>query len=143
MAENFQEHAIAAGHDNTASLSSGIIEDLSDANGIRFVPVEDIGFYNPGEPTIRSDTVIVPQGYASFKWKSGHITLAQYYYLYNTLLSGAMSGKVTVKTRKFDLSTYLNVNATLTLPWPDQLTKGSGGGEYVDFVWTFTRVTEI
>lgn len=112
---------------------------MVDSAGVRFRSVDDLGKWNEGVDTIRGDGLIVPQGQASFEWVSGYITLEQWYYLYNTILSNSRSGLVTVKTRLYNPASYSDCNATLYIGNPPALQKGVN--EYPNFRWQFTRVT--
>lgn len=139
MAEVFQLDKIAAGANNTAGLTN--VEELADSTGRRFCAVDDMGKFSDGQDTLRGDGLTVPQGYASFSWASGFMTLEGWYYLFNTINAGKRSNFVTVATRKFNPASYANYNAVLSLPPPPSEQKGVN--EYRPFIWRFTRVVVI
>lgn len=135
----FQSNQIAAGHNATGSYTN--IEALADSTGRLFVPVDDLGKWTAGQQTLRGDGLVKEQGYASFNWVSGYITLEQWYKIYDDILNESLSGLVTAATRIYNPAVYVNVNATLTLPPPPSEQKGVN--EYRPFIWRFTRVTVI
>lgn len=139
MPETFQSNQIAIGHNNTAGLTN--IEAIA-VDGIYFVVQDDLGKWNFGADVLYGNGINGTQGFQSTRWVSGVITLAQYAYIYNTILVGALSGLVTIRTRQLSATTYANYNATLTIPSPDKLDKTTSG-DYQNFVWLFTHLTAL
>lgn len=137
MAETFQQNQIASGNDNAAGLTN--IETIA-VDGQRFAPVDDLGKWRGGNMVYRNG-LLIPQGYASTSWVSGSITLEQWYYLYHTILSDAVSGPVTIRTRKYDPAAYANYNAILYIGQPPDETKQVD--RYTGFVWRFTKVVAL
>ena len=138
MAE--QTNMIAKGWDNY-SLTN--IESIT-VSGNTFVVPADIGLWQEGQPFIGGDSIQRFTGYSACTWEMGAITMAQYNYIFNTLLSNKYSGKVTIRTRQFETGNYVICNAILTLPQRDGLSpRRVGKGWYGPFVWEFSRVEII
>lgn len=136
MAETLKDNQIAAGHDNEVGFTN--VEELTDANGIRFGVVNDFPHYRLGSPVLRGDKQTVSQGSATTFW-SNPITKAGWYYIYNTLLSGALSGNVTIRTQTTQEGTYSNFNAILTIL--DIADYNAVGGYLDNFEWRFTDLS--
>jgi len=138
MPETFQDNRIAVGHNNVAGLVN--IESIA-VEGRYFTVVDDVGKWNHGVDVLYGDGLAGTQGIASTTWVCGHITLAQYDYIYTTLLGGSISGRVTIRTCRHKANTYANYNAVLTIASPNKLNKRNG--VFTDFVWSFTGLTLI
>ena len=138
MPDIFQDNRIATGHNNTAGLMNleAIVVD-----GEYFVAVDDLGKWREGAPVLYGDGIGGVAGLPSTTWVSGHITLAHYHYLYTTLLGGSLSGRVTIRTRRYDPASYANYNAVLTIRPASDLNKTLGA--YPNFIWTFTKLELI
>jgi hypothetical protein len=135
-----QTNMIAAGWNNY-SLTN--IESITVSSNTFVVPT-DIGFWQEGQPYLQGNSIQNFTGYAACHWEMAAITMAQYDYIFNTLLSNKYSGKVTIRTRQFETGNYVICNAILTLPQRDGLTaRRVGKGWYGPFVWEFTRVEII
>jgi hypothetical protein len=139
MAETFQSNAIAAGHNNAAGLVN--IETIADSAGRRIKAVMDMKSWRFGVRKVGGNGVVKSQGIASFQWVSDVLWLEQYYYIYTTILSSAISAPVTVTTRKLVIGTYNNYNAILTIPDPADIP--SENDHYLKFIWQFTEVTAL
>ncbi len=136
MVETFQKNAIAAGHDNIAGLTN--IETIT-VNSHYFQPVDDLDNWSDGAGTLRgSDGVTVPQGFASTAWNAGLITRDQWYYLYSNILGGNRSGKVTIKTQRYNPGFYVYCNANLDIGDPPTLQ--SRINEYAPFIYRYSRL---
>lgn len=84
-----------------------------------------------------SDGLPFERGYQSFGWKSD-LWRAQYAYLYTTVLSGSLQGRVVFRTlRLMDDSTYSTWRGILTLP--DFSGFSRNFKSYPGVPWTFTR----
>ena len=131
---------IAAGYNNYDLTN---IESIT-VDGNTFALSADIGLWQEGEPYIGGDSTQRFTGYSAAQWETAAITMAQYNYIFNTLLINKYSGKVTIRTRQFETGNYVIANAILTLPQRGGLTPArTGKGWYRDFVWEFTRVEII
>ncbi len=138
MAETFQNDQIAVGWNNAGNLAN--IEGIT-VSSHRFEALDDLSGYEQGAPYVDGDGITKYNGFVKVLWISGHVTLAQYWYIHDTILAGAFSAKVTVKTRTASLATYANYNAILTIPLPAEVEWVSGA--ITDFVWTFSRLTAL
>jgi hypothetical protein len=132
MAETFQNDQIVAGWNNAGTLVN--IETIT-VSGTRFEPVDDLSGYEPGAPYVDGDGITKYNGFARLTWISGSVTHAQYWYIHDTILAGAFSGKVTVKTRTASLASYANYNAILTIDPSTAINWVAGAVS--DFVWKF------
>jgi len=137
MTETFQNNEIAIGYDNTANLVN--IETIS-INSIPMSKVDDLGKWSQGDYLRDGDSVLQPQGYAMTSWAAGYMTLDQWNYWFN-YLGHKRSGKVTIRTRRYEASYSVICNAVLDIGNPPTLTKGVNA--YLPFVYRFTRVRVI
>ncbi len=135
----FYDYQIAIGNNNAGSLVN--VEALTGTAGNLFDPVEGWTAYSPGSARIMSSGLYSFTGYPSTVWRSGILRVTQYKYLYDTILVGAYSAPVTIKTTAQEVGTYANYNAIMTIPIPEDLT--AQGHSYVDFAWTFTRLVAL
>ena len=135
----WQEYAIYPGYNNAALLIP--IETMQDASGVFFKPVVGHPALIDGLGRIGGDGIEYLDGYPSTRWSSV-MYWTGYLYLYTTVLAGAYSGPVTMRTRVRS-STYANYNAVLKIPMPGNLVNVRKGRAYRDFVWTFTRMEAV
>lgn len=138
MTATFENNCLAAGYDNPSGLVN--IETLS-VGGVYFCPVDDFGKWTDGSFVRDGEGVLQPQGYASTRWDAGFITLEQWYYLYTNILRGKRSGKVTIRTRRYESDYTVICNAVLDIGDPPALTKGVSA--YFPFTYRFSRVQII
>jgi hypothetical protein len=138
MVATFENNEIAAGYDNTSGLVN--IETIK-VDSVYLCPVDDFGKWSDGAFVRDGETVLQPQGYASTRWDAGFITLAQWYYLYTNILRGKRSGKVTIRTRRYEADYTVICNAVLDIGDPPALTKGVNS--YLPFSYRFTRIQVI
>lgn len=135
----FRHNAIAQGHDNVGGLTN--IETIV-VDGIPFGVVEDLGLYRAGVQVVRGDGKTAVVGHPSVRWLTGGITVAQWYYLYNTLLSAKYSGDVTITTLLDNPGTAVNCNAILSLRNVSEYVSRQGIW-LLDFEFDFSRVEVI
>jgi len=108
MAYLANNNQIAAGNDNAGGLA--LVTTLSDANAIVFQePTQWLHNQSRGIRVTRANSTVARQGRNWVHWFSP-VLLAQYEYLKDTY-----EGLVTIKT-SFHSETFVNYNATLTLP---------------------------
>jgi len=138
MVETFQDNQIAVGWDDAGSLAN--IESTL-VSSHYFVAVDDLSGYQAGAPYVDGDGITKYNGFKVVTWISGHVTHAQYWYIHDTILAGAFSGKVTVRTRTASLASYANYNAILSIPLPAEVEWVAGA--ITDFVWTFSRLDAL
>ncbi|RMG82108.1 MAG: hypothetical protein D6712_15230 [Chloroflexi bacterium] len=131
------DNKIASGHNNTAGLT--LIEELTDSDGVLFYPVNDRYQYQPGEFITRGDGIVIPIGLPTLQWQS-HLTLAQWDYIYTSLLGNTYSGTVTIRTRT-TTDTYANYNAILSITPPTDYDVLNGWIN--NFIWQFTHLEAI
>lgn len=137
MAETFKDNQIVAGHNNAGSLEN--IETLQDADGIYFWYVEDYPHWSLGQEVIRGDKQKTTRGGETTFWRNP-VTFGQWYYIYHDILGDALSGNVTIRTRKFS-SSYANYNAILTIR---NITEYQRNGNWLDdFIWEFSDLEAI
>jgi hypothetical protein len=141
MAE--QGNMIAAGWNNF-NLTN--IENIT-VDSQKFTMTRDIGLWQEGQPYRDGVGIQRFTGYSAARWEHSYISMAQYNYIFNTILGNKYSGKVTIRTRKFWGGEYVIANAILTLPQRDEISISDnervGKGYYAPFVWEFTRVEII
>lgn len=129
------DFAICGGTDPDALIN---VELLS-AGGRFFAPPtleEDEILRQPG-----SDGLPFERGYLTLTWKS-KVYRAQYSYLYNTILSGALQGPVVIRTlRVMDDTTYSVYRGLLTLPSFSGFRRNYT--LYEDMPWMFTRLLRV
>lgn len=135
----FRHNAIAQGHNNVAGLTN--IENII-VDSIPFGVVEDLGLYREGVQVVRGDGQTATFGHPSIRWVTGGITIAQWHYLYNTLLSGSYSGDVTITSLLNNPTTAVNCNAILSLRNVSEYVSRQGIW-LVDFEFDFSRVEVI
>lgn len=138
MTATFENDCIAAGYDNVSGLVN--IESLS-VGSVYFCPVDDFGKWTDGAFVRDGEGVLQPQGYAATRWDAGFITLEQWYYLYTNILRGKRSGKVTIRTRRYEPDYTVICNAVMDIGNPPALTKGVNS--YLPFVYLFSHVQVI
>ena len=73
------------------------------------------GFYDPGSPKYRTNAMVFDSGFSAITWQFDILTFAQYWWLYNTILSGARSGPVTAYTRVGN-NPFTRMNTVMILP---------------------------
>ena len=110
---------IAVGNDNAAGLSA-FETVMASYDTFRTlhpgIAPFSWGRYNPGQFRILGDGTIYQAGYASIEWVIGFMTRAQLRGLSDDYCAGGYSGKVTIKDRLDDATTYANYNAVIILP---------------------------
>lgn len=105
---------------NVALNSLTNVESLVPSNSRRFYAPVSEGLYDPGQYKIRGDGTIFLEGYPETVWRFDALHHLQYFYLRDTILSGAYAGKVTIYTR-LATTTYSRMNAVMILPKPSEL----------------------
>lgn len=110
---------IAVGNDNAAGLSA-FETVLASYDTFRtshpgLAPLT-WGQYNPGQYRVRGDGTVFLAGTPSIEWIVGIMTRAQLRGLMDDYCAGGYSGKVTIKDRLDDATTYANYNAVMILP---------------------------
>lgn len=141
----FNDNQIARGNDNYSGL--GNIE-LILVDRDYFPRVHDFPFYREGVDRVTGDGITRGDGFDTTQWLSNGITDGQWWYLYTSILGGARSGPVTIKTRRWarPVNTtmpelYIIANANLDIGAPPDLTRAPLG--YDQFVYNFSRVSII
>lgn len=145
MATIARNYWIASGHDNPGGMSR--VQDLTDANGVRFLSPRGLPFRSRGERRYRTDGSVARIGYEQTQWLFAIMTLAQYAYALDNL-EGAVTIHIPITS-----TTFANYNATLWLPdememnyvWLTGSTYDNGfsGPGYQDVVWTFNKLEAI
>jgi len=139
MVETLQHNKIAPGWDNIDGLVN--IETIQ-AHEEYFKPVDDLGKWVDGTDVLRGDQRAQAQGGKSTAWvHSGGITVWQWLYIFQTILRGRRSNRVTIQTLRYDPDRYVIANATLSLPPAPQHNKINT--YYSPFRWSYTDVTVI
>lgn len=139
----FNDNQIAKGNDNYSGL--GNIE-LILVDRDYFPRVHDFPFYREGLDRVTGDGITRGDGFSSAQWISNAITYAQWWYLYTSILGGARSGPVTIKTRRWATPVnttmpelYIIANANLDIGAPPDLTRAPLG--YDQFVYNFSKIS--
>jgi len=109
----YQDHQIAAGHDNAAGLVN--IEDITDGSGYAFLFVRSVGQYVPGELVPTLNVSIAVLGVTKITWTWAALRTSQYEYLKDTYGGGGYTGLVTIRTTTTVKGTYANYNARMLL----------------------------
>lgn len=134
MVEQFQNCELAFGWDNQANLEN--IETWK-IDSRYIVAPRDLGTWSDGLGSLNGESVDQPQGYPSFSWEFGHIPLLTWDY-FHSRLGFKRSGKVTVRTRRYEPDYSVICNAVMHIG--DTPTLNKIGNAYTPFVATFTRV---
>ncbi len=135
----FYDYQIATGYNAAGSLTN--VEALTGTDGNLFLVVSGWASFDPGSPRTGSDRLLDFLGFPTTRWLSNILYVGQYKYLYNTILSGAYSGPVTIRTTTNFVGIYANYNAEMKIPVPAQLQ--TQGSSYVNVPWTFTGLVAL
>jgi len=109
---------IAAGWD-VASGSLTNIELIKPTGSKYFYPPDVFPGYDDGQENVRGDQMVSFNGFPSVPWRFMILYKPQWYYLYNNINGGSLSGKVTINTlTNINSATpvYTRLNAIMDLP---------------------------
>jgi hypothetical protein len=136
------KYGLAAGNDVSLNMIANIQTVVAPGDTTPFFAPQAFGHHLQGLRVSRLTGVGYRRGFESQKWLLYGSTFNQYMYLLDTILSGVLSGPVTLITRPGRLA-YYRYNAVMDLP----STAEQPGGDYYAFrnglELTFTRMIRL
>lgn len=108
-------YAWAAGYDVPFISLTKVTSVTASGDNQPFAAPTCRGYFDPGNPKKRTNSITFFSGYNLTGWYWAAMSWNQYAYIYNTILSGAYSGPITIYTR-LGFDAYSRMDAVLDLP---------------------------
>lgn len=139
---------LAKGYNNYAELTNIELQAVGgNVPDPYLLAVDDLAAWLDGVDRVDGEGITQTDGFSSTQWQAGAMSFSQWFYLYTSILGGARSGKVTMRTRRYAVPMndtmgyfYVIANAILTLlPVPAE-DRGDYIAGFEPFFYRFTRI---